>query len=348
MSEQQPIGTGAESGGNADAAVSVMELAQTSEASTPRFRNEWEFTRYVIQLVKASDSGWEQPFHMPESWYDDAAKREEWIAGGLPDLLLRHQDADGRRRMFVAELKTDAPNSLVGSKQRKFLEYFAQHMPALVLRPRDMEYIKQILLYGPPDATGEVVEPSLGNAPPLSQELLRPQRTTDAIVRRLAEKMSSQDFPNGDLAGLRRMNPNSPDVAAYWRLMAEQRLLGNPHLEHKWGLIMHGIALMMPKAHDKEISVGKALFEGGDGQRGSAFYSDLRLNQLLRAQGEMLTTLLIRLFRMMKAANQPFDWGEMASFILDEGDDAEQARLKIARNYYRAEYRAKPTDTATG
>lgn len=341
MSEQQRIAHRSDHDGSADAVVSVTE---TVETSTPRFRNEWEFTRYVIQLVKDSESEWEQPFHMPESWYQDAAKRGEWIAAGLPDLLLRHKDEDGHRQMLAAELKTDAPNSRLQAEQRVFLEYFAQHMPAFVLRPQDLEYIKQILLHGPPDATGEVIEPSLGNAPSLSQEPLRPQRTVDEIVRRLVEEMSNQHFPTGDLASLRRMTPDTPDAAAFWRIMAQRRLLGNPHLEHKWGLIMHGIALMVPEAHDAKVRVGKALFEGGDSQRRNAFYSDLRLNRLLKAQGDILTTLLTQLFRMMKAARQPFDWCEMAAFILNEGEDAEQARLKIAREYYQAEYRANPSD----
>ena len=319
-----------------------------SEASTPRFRNEPEFTRYVIQLVNDSESGWEEPFHMPQSWYKDAAKREEWIKGGLPDLILRHEDADGQRRMLAAELKMNNPNSRVKPKQRKFLEYLAQHMPALVLRPSDLEYIEQILLCGPPETTGEVIEPSLGNAPSISQEPLRPRRTIADIVRRLADGMSNPEFPSGDLSSLRRMNPDAPSTAAFWRLMARHQLLDNPRLEHKWELILNGIALMTPTAHDKDIRVGRALFEGGDSQRRSAFYSDLRLNRLLNAQGDVLTTLLTQLFRMMKAARQPFDWGEMASFVLSEGDDAEQARLKIAREYYQSEYRANPSDASRG
>ena len=250
--------------------------------------------------------------------------------------------------MLAAELKTDAPNSRLRAEQRVFQEYLAQHMPAFVFRPQDLEYIKQILIYGPPDTTGEVIEPSLGNTPPFSREPLRPQRTIDAIVRRLVEEMSNHYFPTGDLASLRRMTPDAPDQAAFWRLMAQRRLLGNSHMEHKWGLVMHGIALMVPTAHDESVRVGKALFEGGDSQRRNAFYSDLRLNRLLKAQGDVLTTLLTQLFRMMKAARQPFDWGEMAAFILNEGDEAEQARLKIAREYYQAEYRANPSDIARG
>ena len=323
-----------------------MAQAATGD-KMPNFSTEWEFTRYVIQLVEESESEWEKPFHMPQSWYNDAAKRNEWIAAGLPDLLLRHEDADGRRRMLAAELKTDAHTSVLRPEQRVFLEYLAQHMPAFVFRPRDLDYIKGILLCGPPEATGRVIEPSLGNAPDISEEHLIPRRTVAAIVYRIVNEIGSSDFPRGDLAGLRRMNPDDPDTAAFWRLMARRRLSGNLAHERKWGMIVHGIALMTPAAHDPDVRVGKALFEGGDSQRKNAFYSDLRLAKMLKAQGQVLTTLLTQLFRMMKAAGQPFDWREMASFILNEGDDAEESRAKIARAYYQAEYRANPTAAAS-
>ena len=82
-------------------------------------------------------------------------------------------------------------------------------------------------------------------------------------------------------------------------------------------------------------------------QRSSAFYSESRLNRLLTARGPILRTLLARLFRMMAAAGQPFNWREMASFILNEGyneEAAEQARRRIAREYYRAERQTTPSE----
>ena len=61
----------------------------------------------------------------------------------------------------------------------------------------------------------------------------------------------------------------------------------------------------------------------------------------------MLVTLTKQLFLMMKAANQPFDWHEMAAFILSEGidpDKAEESRRIIARSYYSTEYRNSPRE----
>ena len=78
------------------------------------------------------------------------------------------------------------------------------------------------------------------------------------------------------------------------------------------------------------------------GSEKRAFYSELRLNKLLKAHGSTLGVLMTQLFRMMSAANQPIDWREMATFILNVGvneDAAEASRRRIARSYYGTEYR---------
>lgn len=169
------------------------------------------------------------------------------------------------------------------------------------------------------------------------------------------------DRPDGshrrDLAELRRMDPDTPDAAAFWRLMAQQDLLGSPAIERKWALVLHGMALMTRtagndamgrSAHDRDTPIGEALFYGGDRSRVTAFYSQSRLNRLLTARGPMLRTLLARLFRMLAAADQPFNWYRMTTLILAERHDEERAdyvRREIARHYYWAENRAgRPQD----
>lgn len=166
------------------------------------------------------------------------------------------------------------------------------------------------------------------------------------VAADFARELASDRFSRGDLAELRRMNPEAPDAAAFWRLTARHGLLGQPRLERKWGLILRGVALMTPtgrtkgSAHDETIPVGKALFIGGDAGRTTGYYSEARLNRLLTARGPMLTSLLIRMFRMMATANQPFDWVQMAELILNDGYKeraAERVRRNIASTYYRAE-----------
>ena len=159
----------------------------------------------------------------------------------------------------------------------------------------------------------------------------------------------------GDLAELRRMDPDEPDAAVFWRLMAEYDLFGNTDVERKWALILHGIALMTPRnggdgnprtAHDGSTPVGRALFLGSESRRESGHYSETRLNRLLTSRGPMLWTLLARMFRMLASDGVTFNWREMAQFILNESYDeeaAERARRRIARDYYTAERRSLQT-----
>ena len=305
---------------------------------TERFRSEWEFTQEVIKLAK--EYRWEEPFHIPAQAYRDAR-----IPEGFPDLLLRYRDEEGRCTMIVAELKTDdKETSKPTPAQLEFLEDFAsQNIPTFILRYKDWEYIIEMLRGGPPAATGGIIEPS----PPIarSREWLPPKQTIDAVIPKLVDDIGDPNFSRGDLAALRRMDMDSLEtVAPFWQLLAHRGLSCNPGLDSQWALIMHGIALMTPAAHDSRVPVGQALFEGGDSTKTDAFYSRLRLNRMLTAHGSVLRALLAQMFRMMRA-KQPFDWREMAWFILSEETDskgAEEARMKIARAYYSAEYRKSP------
>ena len=190
-----------------------------------------------------------------------------------------------------------------------------------------------------------------------AQEAGGERHSWGVVAAGFAKQMADEHFRRGDLAELRRMDPDAPDAAAFWRLMASRNLLGNPTVEAKWSLILHGIALMTPTtggenrtAHNGIIPVGRALFLGGDVERrDSGYYSESRLNRLLTARGPILRALLARLFRMLAAANQPFNWSEMARLILNDGYNegrAEDIRRGIARAYYQAEYSsAQSSDT---
>ena len=169
---------------------------------------------------------------------------------------------------------------------------------------------------------------------------------------RLANDMATDGFNRGDLASLRRMDPDEPDAAAFWRLITRYDLQGGPEVERRWALVLHGIALMTRtagsdaaarSAHMRAMPIGRALFQGDNPERTRAFYSESRLNRLLTARGNMLRTLLSRMFRMMAAANQGFDWYQMAQLILSDGFDeqgADGVRRNIARDYYWAADRA--------
>ena len=189
-----------------------------------------------------------------------------------------------------------------------------------------------------------------------------PDRPTQArpwgeIAVGFARRLATEDFPRGDLAELRRMDPDAPDAAVFWRLMANQeslnRWLGHDEIEQKWALVLHGLALMTRtagndamsrSAHNRHTPIGEALFYGDDWSRTTAYYSQSRLNRLLTARGSMLRALEARLFRMLGTKGCTFDWYQMASLILAEGHNEEWAdriRHDIARHYYWAESRAR-------
>ena len=176
------------------------------------------------------------------------------------------------------------------------------------------------------------------------------------IATQFAWQMAQEGFRRGDLAELRRMNPESIDSPVLMGLLAEKDLLRGPKVEEKWALILHGLALMTPKggggdtrtAHDGQMSVGRALYLGGEATREQGFYSETRLKRLLTSRGDMTRTLLARAFRMLAAANVTFSWREMANFIRNDGFDeeaAEECRCRIAREYFQAQYRSQPAAT---
>ena len=189
-----------------------------------------------------------------------------------------------------------------------------------------------------------------------------PAASLDQVVGTLAWDMAADGFARGDLAELRRMDPDDPDASAFWRLMARHDLLGSPAVERKWALILHGIALMTRttgtepasrSAHDGTTPVGRALFFGGNPERTNAFYSESRLNRLLTARGPVMHTLLARTFRMLGTVDQSFDWREMARMILSDERSAsrvEGVRRSIANAYYLAEHRSqqrRPRETSS-
>jgi CRISPR type I-E-associated protein CasB/Cse2 len=285
--------------------------------ATPTFHNEHEFTRAVMDL--AEECQWET-FRIRDRAYQTGG-----VPAGFPDLILRYRDIRGNFTLVAAELKTDnEETSQPNPAQLKFLEELAAHMPTFIFRYRDWDYIEAMLRNGPPQTTGEIIRPSL----PINRDnvLLPPQLLdTDAVVQRLAEEFANPNFPRGDLAELRRMNTDDPAALSFWRLMAKYDRPDTAVSVPQWSLIMQGIALMTPIAN-ANTPVGRALFLVGS-------YSENRLNRLLVSRGPMFRDLLGRLFRILASAKQPLDWGEMANLILDDNDNA---RLKIASEYYRA------------
>jgi CRISPR type I-E-associated protein CasB/Cse2 len=168
------------------------------------------------------------------------------------------------------------------------------------------------------------------------------------IVARIAAELAMPSFPRGDLAALRRMDPDAPGrTPVLLRLVARHaadRLEYGADELRRWALVLHGMALTAPRLHRSTLPVGRALFGLGR----EPLYAETRLARLLSARGPAFRAQVPRLARQLKAKDQALDWRELADLILAEGRDearAEQARERIARAYYRTEAAAQKTKT---
>ncbi|MEK0082418.1 type I-E CRISPR-associated protein Cse2/CasB [Benzoatithermus flavus] len=166
-------------------------------------------------------------------------------------------------------------------------------------------------------------------------------------IAAVARELARETFPKGDLAALRRMDPDRPGTtAAFWSLVTRhvpESLRRDEDAIRRWALVLHGMALMAPDHHrglrlqgGRTERLGAAL-RGSDPER--PIYAEARLARLLGARGTMFRALVPRLCRQMKAADRPLAWEELAELVLTEGRDeerAERCRERIATAYYRA------------
>ena len=301
-------------------------MSEREPVDVKRQPSERTFTEDVIET--AHRHGW-QSFHLRDRDSIHIVRGR-----GFPDLVMFRKDTEtGSIELVAAELKRNYTAEL-GDEQQEWLSALGQHFPAFTWRPDDWDDIERVLIDGPKTARSVSRQPS----EPLGESQI--PRNIGKVIQGIAETIESKEFELGDRSKLRRMDYNRPDTAAFWRLMARKGIPRNPDLS-KWGLIVHGMALMAHGAglaHRPSHSVGRVLYEGG-GNR-VPFYSDDRLATLLSAEGPTLHRLLARLFRMLASERCSFNWREMAWFILNEGWDRErtnEARHKMAQAYYRAE-----------
>lgn len=317
MPEQQPANKAQDS--------TVQVGRQNHDTDT-----EWFFNREVHE--EAIHHGW-RPFHVD---------RFRVVRGrGFPDLVMfRQHPESGEFEMLVAELKREA-DSPFGEGQEDWLEAFKQMgITTRVWRgdsPDDRRELYDII------ENGTAGHPSVTKLLPELPSSPIPANF-GVVMANTIESIESKEMTTGEKASLRRMDPSNPHSAVFWKLISQRGMPRNPDIK-KWGLITHGIALMSHSAglaHNPRKPVGRVLYEGNQDQPGTAFYSEDRLATLLAARGPTLHRLLARLFRMLASKACAFNWREMAWFILHDGcneERADEARIKIAREYYRAKQR---------
>jgi len=156
-----------------------------------------------------------------------------------------------------------------------------------------------------------------------------PPPTLYSMVGRVAGIIGSEDFPTGDRARLRRLDPDEPPPIAFYRFAFRHLPEEWERSQADWITMVSGMALMAPRPHQPGMGFGRVLAENN--------YSEARLERMLAAEGNTLRVLVLRAVRFLVAKGAKCDWTDIAAILLARGGEKrEQARFRIARDFYRA------------
>lgn len=168
---------------------------------------------------------------------------------------------------------------------------------------------------------------------PAEPEPALEEDTLAARVRRIGAAIAHELSP-GDVAALRRLGPGDVAVPAFWKLAASCLVEALPQggeardlAERRWAAIASGMAVTAG-LHRAGRRAGAALAEAG--------YSELRLERLLRAQGDQLLVEVRGAARFLAAKAVELDWAELAALVLADPDEpsGDAVRRGLARAYF--------------
>ncbi len=157
-------------------------------------------------------------------------------------------------------------------------------------------------------------------------------QSLSSVIGTIAGVISSDRFPTGERAALRRMTPRQPPPLAFYRFALSHLPDGWDHSKESqkdWMTLMAGISIMSPNAHDPKSSLGRVLAEKN--------YSEARLERLLSdsAVGDVRRILVLRVARFLGSKSSPFNWVHAARLLLTQDDEKLMAvREQIAKDYY--------------
>jgi CRISPR system Cascade subunit CasB len=136
----------------------------------------------------------------------------------------------------------------------------------------------------------------------------------------------------GDVAALRKLAPDDPSCAAYWRLMSMNPGLvpqsgeGREDIERRWASILQAMATMAG-LHNPRVPLGRAMAE--------ADVAEQRLLRLLRASGSSLADAVRITAHHLTQKAMPSNHLDLAQLVLSDGGPSEDSvRRSIARSFY--------------
>ena len=167
------------------------------------------------------------------------------------------------------------------------------------------------------------------------------------IVGALARKINADYYSAGDRADLRRLDPEAPGGAAFWRLMvhfiekepaAQLDKLGGWHGYGTWAVLLAALGEGAQR-HKPTHNLGEACQRGG--------VSEKRFIALLRASGKTLWRAVRQLAHQLDSTAQSVNFTDFARLLLfaPDSDAGLKARRRLAGQFYRAEPRNQSKDS---
>ena len=149
-----------------------------------------------------------------------------------------------------------------------------------------------------------------------------------SIVGHINGVIASDQFPNGDRAALKRMDPRNEPPLSFYRF-AFRHLPNNWQARQRaWQTILNGMALMSPHIHQLNQRLGQVLAE----ER----YSEARLERLLDSADETRRLLVLRAVRFLAAKKRTVNWVDITGLLLtSDASKRETLHMNIASYYYQ-------------
>lgn len=185
------------------------------------------------------------------------------------------------------------------------------------------------------------------NAVPISndaqaQTQARVPDALSSVIHTIARSMRHQTISSGDLAALRRLQPDEPGDAAFWKILTSviepAGLLPNSGplrdmVERQWAVLLNALAIAGGQ-HASDVRLGSALAD--------AELSELRFVRLMRARGSALENEVRAIARVLASKALSANWVEVTQLLRHQEDNgSERWRRRIARDYYRAIHQGK-------
>lgn len=180
-------------------------------------------------------------------------------------------------------------------------------------------------------------DPKPSNSDQVIADQVRQSTDLNSTIHKIAGFLSRDQYSGGiskgDLAELRRIDPEEPFTPALWKILFEfvpnhDRLREID--ERRWAVLLMAMGTCAG-LHDPSEPFGAALAAAG--------WSELRFVRLMEADGDNLVKHLRRLSQYLGSKDQRADWSDAAWLLfVQDGEKATEIRQNIARDYYKRLY----------